>query len=596
MAGVGTQIGAAAASHRRAVALASALETALDVAAAFSGAPAAERGVRELAERLRVAASLLAPGWLGAPLDAAAPSTPLGLTGRPEVVRIGTAYPLDDASFPVVVPMGHLAVDADARDPRVAGLLRALLLRLIASEPAGSLYVRTVDAVGGVFAGYEALDDAGVLPPPVSDRPGLCDVLTEAEEWVRHGPASPGAGTRLLVVASWPQTTEPVELARFSALASNGPAAGLHLILTGWPPLLLGEDSTEPVAISAGRSGPPLQHATKVTLRNPYAVVSDPTGGSFSSVVPAGQQPTGGLNSRVFLDEAPSPELIGRVCRDVAAQVAERARGDLGPMLPDGPLWQQSAESGVELLVGSSGGQEVRLRLTARSPHLVVAGEPGSGRTALLLDILYGLCARYSPWQVRCELLDLTGDGSFADFVPRADDPSYLPHAHTVAVRPNHTDAVAVLRGLVDELARRRSAETSPMPRAVCVIDGLDQLLAEDQTGEVVPLLEELALQGGEYGIHLLLAGEEPPPEQVAAHCPLRIALPGGARNLDSDNHAADTLELGTAVVNTASGLGGPDRARRAHEQLVRFPNPYPHRAVLAGLRHRMWRARGGAQ
>ena len=95
--------------------------------------------------------SELAPGWLGAPLDAQSATTPLGGAYPPQFVRLGIAQPLDDARFPAIVPLlgtGHLTVDADARDPRVAGLLRCLLLRLLAAAPAGSLLVRAVDGDG----------------------------------------------------------------------------------------------------------------------------------------------------------------------------------------------------------------------------------------------------------------------------------------------------------------------------------------------------------------------------------------------------------------------------------------------------------------
>jgi hypothetical protein len=70
----------------------------------------------------------------------------------------------------------------------------------------------------------------------------------------------------------------------------------------------------------------------------------------------------------------------------------------------------------------------------------------------------------------------------------------------------------------------------------------------------------------------------------------VRIALPGGSGVLDAANDAAAGLPLGSAVVNTAGGLGGPRGATRAHEQVVRFPDPYADPVALAGLRHRLWR------
>ena len=161
-------------------------------------APAAAdpREQHDLAERLRAAAGALAPGWLGAPLDAQSPTTPLGGAHPPQFVRVGVAQPLDDARFPAIVPLlgtGHLTVDADARDPRVAGLLRGVLLRLLAAAPAGSLLVRAVDGAGGgtVFAPFAALADAGLMPPPATDRAGLRAVLRG------RAVAAPGAAPAL---------------------------------------------------------------------------------------------------------------------------------------------------------------------------------------------------------------------------------------------------------------------------------------------------------------------------------------------------------------------------------------------------------------
>lgn len=603
MVGAAARVGQAAAAHRAAVAGATAGGAAL--AAAAARAPTTDRSVRELAERLRVAAALLAPGWLSARLDAASPSTPIGESAGPEVVRIGTAYPLDDASFPVVVPFGHLAFDGDARDSRVAGVLRSVLLRLLAYSWPGSMLVRPVDAAGVVFGGdaFGPLYDAGIMSPPVGDRSGLCAVLTAAEQWVarRRTPGDP-ARTWLLVVASWPDETEPVELARISALASAGPPAGLHLLLAGWPPLLLGEEATEPMlGTGAGRAGPPLPHATQVQLRNPYALVGDPPDGSFSAEAPDGTPRRTGLATQVYLDDPPPPDLVTRVCHDISARAVNAAREQLGNLLPGDPIWTGDATPGLEAPLGRAGESPVTLRLTGANPHCLVAGGHGSGTTALLLDFLYGLCNRYGPDQLRCHLLDFTGNRSFADLVPDsagARDRPYLPHARTIGLDPDRAAGVAVLRGLVAEHDRRsRGSSGAPVPRVLCVIDGVGGLLApaDGTAREAAALLESLAADGGGHGIHLVLAGAEVP-DPVARHCRNRIALPGGAGVLDPANQAAAALALGEAVVNTAGGLGGPDRMTRAHEQRVRFPDPYPHAAVLAGLRYRLWRAAGGGR
>lgn len=601
MARIRSRIGRAAAAHRRAVALTEAAGAALHRLVPAPRSPAHERGVRELTEQLRIAAAKVAPGWLGASLDAVPASAPLGDAPHPRFVRVGTAQPLDDARFPVVLPLGHLAYDADCRDPRVAASLQGVLLRLLAAASAGTLLVRVVGAAGDgacrrLLAPFAPLHEAGILPPPVTDRAGLHDVLAEAERWVR---ASGAARTLLLVLAGWPQEAGADELARLHTLATNGPAARLHLLVAGWPPPPLGADTVAP-----------LPHTTQISVRNPHVRVGDPPGGSFAATSP-GPAGGAGLNARVYLDDPPPEDLIGRVCRAVADRAMAHARVALGDLLPTGALWTQDATGGLTTSLARPGGGPVPLRLDDRTPHWLIAGRAGSGKTTLLLALLYGLCARYGPDQLNVYLLDHSGGEAFADFVPSANDPSRLPHARVAGVRPDLEQSITVLQELEHELTERaemmRSAGVATfaelraagvrLPRLVCMIDEYQPLLADAAKAEAS--LRTLLRQGGALGVHAVLASRQAPgaqarygePDAIFGRCRLRIALPGGAAVLDAANDAAAGLPLGAAVINTAGGLGGPRGATRAHEQVAHFPDPYADPVALAGLRHRLWRA-----
>ncbi|MEV0728700.1 FtsK/SpoIIIE domain-containing protein [Polymorphospora sp. NPDC050346] len=602
----------AAALHRQAAAVVAAAGGALD---ATRPAPADRREQHDLAERLRAAAALLAPGWLGGPLEAQSAETPLGGPGLPEFVRIGTAQPLDDARFPAIVPLlgtGHLTIDADARDARVSGLIRAVLLRLLAAAPAGSLLVRAVDAagMGTVFAPFAPLADAGLMPPPVSDRTGLRAVLAEAEQWVR--PARPAAArhnrrdrTLLVVIASLPELTEGGDLARIAALAQHGPAAGLHLIVAGWPPPPLTAETTQA----------PLPRTTMVTLRNPYALISDPPGGSFGS--PAPHLPSTGLNSPVFLDEDPPAHLFDRVCQELADRFDARSRLSLRDLLPDDAdgSWTEESSAGLATTVGQDGDRPVLLQFNDLTPHWMVGGRSGSGKTAFLVNVLYGLCARYGPAELTLYLLDFKEGVSFAEFVPTDRDQTWLPQARAVGVESDREYGLAVLRDLDAEMTRRSVAykragvtrfaelrERQRLPRLVCVVDEFQVLLAggDRLAGEAVDLLESLARKGRSYGIHLVLASQTvlgvealyAKRDAIFGQFPVRVALPGGGEVLEPANDAAAGLPLGTAVVNTAGGLGGPRGATRGHERIVRFPDPHADRAALSALRHRLWEAR----
>ncbi|MFI5493336.1 FtsK/SpoIIIE domain-containing protein [Actinoplanes sp. NPDC051859] len=610
------RIDQAAALHRQAEA------TAVAAAVALEGqvAPAAELlEQHRLAEALRAAAGELAPGWLGSPLDALSPSTPLGGAHPPQFVRLGVAQPLDDARFPAIVPLlgsGHLTVDADARDPRVSGLLRSLLLRLLAAAPAGSLLLRAVDGTGGgtVFAPFDALSDAGLLSPPATDRAGLREMLTEAEKWLR--PVRGGTVRRsrrdrvmLLVIASLPELTEGADLVRIAALAQQGPESGLHLVVAGWPPPPLTAETTQA----------PLPRTTQVSVRNPYAVIGNPPGATFGSIPEAVW-----LNAPVFLDDDPPPHLVDAVCRELAAHSAAASRVTLTDLLPEpaDEVWAGDASDGLGTTVGHDGDTPVLLQFNDLTPHWMVGGRSGAGKTAFLINVLYGLGARYSPDELNLYLLDFKEGVSFAEFVPTARDRTWLPHARAVGVESDREYGLAVLRELDAEMTRRSVAykragvtkfadlravaaeegRGKPMPRVLCVIDEFQVLLAgnDPMAGEAVQLLESLARKGRSYGIHLILASQTvlgvealyAKRDSIFGQFPVRIALPGGGDVLEPTNDSAAGLPLGTAVINTAGGLGGPRGATRGHERMVRFPDPHADRTVLSDLRHRLWGAR----
>jgi hypothetical protein len=155
----------------------------------------------------------------------------------------------------------------------------------------------------------------------------------------------------------------------------------------------------------------------------------------------------------------------------------------------------------------------------------------------------------------------------------------------------------ADLRAVTAEEGRAR-----PMPRILCVIDEFQVLLAgnDPMANEAVALLESLARKGRSYGIHLILASQTvlgvealyAKRDSIFGQFPVRIALPGGGDVLEPTNDSAAGLPLGTAVVNTAGGLGGPRGATRGHERVVRFPDPHGDREALSDLRHKLWGAR----
>lgn len=595
-------------AHREALALLAAAKQAIGSSAGLPpDLDTAQLG--DAAEHLREVGESLAPGWLGADLTTADHPV-LGEhepSDEPIHVRLGIANNASAAAFPALVPLlggTHLAIDLDARDGRVAALLRTLVVRLLAAAPAGRMQVLPADtaALGATFRPMRALVDAGVMAEPATGGDATRALLDEAERHVRAAqsrpapPVGPGSartsvdeGLLLVVAASLPESR--TEQGRLAALTHAGPEARVCVIVAGYPPRSFG---VEP---------PSLGGTTQVRVDGPDAWLGDPPGDPFST--------TGnGLAAPVTLDGDPPAPVVDAL----AAHLGERTRRESALSFVDlvpAEHWTQSSVDGLRTTIGRIRRSPVVLAFDDATPHWLVGGRTGAGKTVFLLDVLYGLAARYSPDELALYLLDFKEGISFSEFVPTARDPSWIPHARAVGIESDREYGVAVLRELRREMNRRaadlkrygvtklsdlrRRQSDVAMPRIVTVIDEFQVLFAGNDTlaREATALLEELARKARSYGIHLVLASQTVSgvealygkSESIFGQFPLRVALPGGSGVLDVLNSAADGLSLGQAVVNPAAGLA-------AANSVVAFPDAHSAGAEVAALRHSLWEAR----
>jgi hypothetical protein len=587
---------------------------------------AAERDVRIGAERLAQAARGLGASWASSPWAelAARAAPPDRGSGDPldrgpgGPLRLGTLAAADGVTAPLLVPFprhlgghgGHVTVAAPVRDPEVAALFQAVLLRVLATAPPGDVRVLAHDpaGLGRAFSPFQPLVETGVIEDVGPGRDGLLRALAAADAQVRgawqhqglrqgqhqglrQGQHQGGAPPALvLALAGLPPGHAPDVEARLAALAHAGPSAGVSLLLADWPP-------DRP----AGYEPPPaLEAATGLRRAGDGWVVSIPgiAGGA-------------GLDLAAGLDPAPSAALVDAVIRPLAAATAAQHRSEFADLLPEVPggLWQESSATGLATPVGRRGRDTAVLAFDDATPHWLVGGRSGSGKTVFLQDALAGLTARYSPSELALYLLDFKEGVSFTEFTPTVHDPAWVPQAVAVGVESDREYGVAVLRALRAEMDRRADAfkragatglaelrrlrPEAVLPRIVAVIDEFQVLFAgnDDLARRAGALLEDVARKGRSYGVHLVLASQtaagietlQTKLEAIFGQFPLRVALAGGGGVLDALNPAADGLAAGTAIVNDAAGIPGANT-------VVRLPMAPPE--ATQALRRALWERR----
>ncbi|WP_339126005.1 FtsK/SpoIIIE domain-containing protein [Pseudonocardia sp. D17] len=569
-----------------------------DHAAAFdtwqAGGPAALRAVFD--EAAPGAAGDDPDRWIG---DAGKDD---GTDGVPRLWRIGHASVAGGESFPVGVPLlddSHLQV-VSAPDCRATAeaLVEALLVRVLSYFRPGlvAVHVWDVGQFTGSLPGLYPLTSTGLLTVHDPGRlPALLEELSDRIRRVHTRVLVDGhPSLRALAAETDGRRTEPWLVAvlvgnrtalseddhrQLQRVARGGLACGISLVLLDVPVTLN-------AAVETVDMRPPRQVRTSMT--GPHVDVRLDRPLPRDKVVAAGiaiSRAHEEWRSRVgtFADLLPPPAEWGT------------GRGERG-----------GTAAGVHAPVGFAEGLRKDLVLADGSPHALIGGPSGTGKTNLLLTMIGSMAARYSPHELEFYLLDFKEGVSFAQFAPGRRDTTWLPHARLVGVNVN-TDrefGLALLRFLSDEMRRRADAakehEVTKLeelrhrdphghwPRIVAVIDEFQYLFAErdDVTRAATQLLEDVARRGRSQGIHLVLASQDVSGIEAFWGRPaifeqfvLRVALPRARRVLADLNDAALDLPRWHAVLNHESGI-------KHGNEIVRIPDAA--QSTLALLQQRL--------
>lgn len=205
------------------------------------------------------------------------------------------------------------------------------------------------------------------------------------------------------------------------------------------------------------------------------------------------------------------------------------------------------------------------------TPHLLIAGTTGSGKSVALETILGGLCRSHPPERLQLVLVDPKGT-ELLDF--EAD-----PHLFG-RIGFDAEDAKQYLADAVEEMQRRyellkakrvrnlvdynRLPDVTPMPWRLIVLDEYADLTSDKEDRKAIEdSLKRLAQKARACGIHLIVATQKPSAEiistSVRSNLPVQLALrvktSTDSRIIMDETGAEALAGKGDALLKTAKGV-----------------------------------------
>jgi hypothetical protein len=507
------------------------------------------------------------------------------LGGLPRDPRLRGDAP-ERVTLPALLPFpgggGSLVIrNGEGGRQAAAGVLQAVMLRLLTATPPGKVRFTIIDPVGlgQNFAAFmhladydEALVTSRIWTEPAHIEKKLGELTEHMEKviqkYLRNEYGSiqeynEVAGEvaepfRVVVVANFPAGFNELAARRLASIAQSGPRCGVYLLLS--------LDECEP--LPPGIAVADLERSSTVlSWRNGRFAWEDPDFGAFP----------------LDLDAVPADDRLTALLHEIGAKAEDAGRVEV-PFEVVAPAeasqWSGSTADGIDVPLGRVGATKLQyLRLgRGTSQHALLAGRTGSGKSTLLHALITNAALRYRPEELELYLIDFKKGVEFKTYAAHG-----LPHARVVAIESEREFGLSVLQrldaelvargevfraaGVQDVAGYREAVPDRPMPRILLVVDEFQEFFVDDDklAQEAALLLDRLVRQGRAFGIHILLGsqtlgGAFSLARSTLGQMAVRIALQCSEADahliLSEENGAARLLSRpGEAIYNDANGL-----------------------------------------
>ena len=228
----------------------------------------------------------------------------------------------------------------------------------------------------------------------------------------------------------------------------------------------------------------------------------------------------------IIRGESPAAALTIRCAGDVVLSIGRRGTvPDNAETYPD----NTTHSDGMRARLGAPEVAPLEIVLSSMTPHVLIAGRTGSGKSHALAAVVTEWVTRMSPTELSFVGIDFKGGATLRPLE------QFPHHLGTVTDLTDH-DVPRALQGIAAEMRRREwtlrqlgvsSIEhTNAMPRLAIVVDEVHEFLRRFPSGH--DLLGDVARRGRSLGVHLVLAVQHPSGvlrDSVLGNIPVRVCL-----------------------------------------------------------------------